>query len=224
MSLAQGAVVSTFRLLTSLICRIDQSQLGKVPTRGPLIIVTNHTNILEIPIIYTHLQPRPVTGFVAAERWVHAWSRWLLDVCQAVSVRRGEPDVIAIRRGLDLLEKGYFVIVMPEGTRSGDGRMQQGHPGVVLLALKSGAPLLPIAFYGGEDYKENIRRLRRTDFHLAVGRPFYLDLGGEKVTHLVRRLMVDEVMFQVARLLPEGNRGTYGRVEGATSKYLRFLS
>jgi 1-acyl-sn-glycerol-3-phosphate acyltransferase len=224
MSLAQGTVAITFRLLTSLICQIDDSQLGKVPDKGPLIIVTNHTNVLEVPIIYTRLQPRLVTGFVAAERWEHTWSRWLLDACQAVPVRRGEPDVTAIRRGLDLLKKGYFVIVMPEGTRSGDGRMQQGHPGVVLLGLNSGAPLLPVAFYGGEDYKENLRRLRRTDFHLAVGRPFYLDPGGEKVTRPVRRLMVDEVMFQVARLLPEGNRGVYAGVEGATSKYLRFLS
>lgn len=224
MSAAQRAVVITFRLLTSLICRIDDSRLGQVPAKGPLIIVTNHTNILEIPIIYTHLKPRPVAGFVASERWEHTWSRWLLNVCESVPVRRGEPDMKAIRRGLDLLKKGYFVIVMPEGTRSGDGCMQLGHPGVTLLGLYSGAPLLPIAFYGGEGYQENLRRLRRTDFHLAVGQPFYLDACGEKLTHAVRRQMVDEVMMQVARLLPQANRGVYAGIEGSTNNYLRFLS
>ena len=65
MTLSQRLIVGTLKGITSLICRIDDAELEKVPTHGPLIIYTNHVNILEIPIIYTHLQPRRVHGMAA---------------------------------------------------------------------------------------------------------------------------------------------------------------
>jgi 1-acyl-sn-glycerol-3-phosphate acyltransferase len=222
MTLAQRIVVATFKGLTSLLCRIDDAQLAQVPDRGPLIVVTNHVNMLEIPIIYTHLQPRPVTGVVAAVRWNNCWSRWLLDVCGTIPLRRGEADVAALRRAIAALKEGRILIVDPEGTRSGHGRLQKGHAGVVLLALRSGAPLLPVVFYGSEHYRENLRRLRRTDFHISVGRPFYLDAGGVRVTRQVRRQMIDEVMVQMSALLPPAYRGVYSDLNAATETYLTF--
>jgi 1-acyl-sn-glycerol-3-phosphate acyltransferase len=222
MTLAQRIVVATFKGLTSLLCRIDDAQLAQVPDRGPLIVVTNHVNMLEIPIIYTHLQPRPVTGVVAAVRWNNRWSRWLLDVCGTIPLRRGEADVAAVRRAIAALKEGRILIVDPEGTRSGHGRLQKGHAGVVLLALRSGAPLLPVVFYGSEHYKDNLRRLRRTDFHIAVGEPFYLNAGGVQMTRQVRRQMIDEVMYQMSALLPPVYRGVYSDLDAATETYLAF--
>jgi 1-acyl-sn-glycerol-3-phosphate acyltransferase len=159
---------------------------------------------------------------VAAVRWDRRWSRWLLDVCGAIPVRRGEADVSAMRSAIEVLKAGRILIIDPEGTRSGDGRLQQGHAGVVILALRSGAPLLPVVFYGSERYKDNLRRLRRTDFHIAVGRPFYLDVGGVKVTRQVRQQMIDEVMAQMAALLPPAYRGVYSDLDAATETYLNF--
>jgi len=222
MILTHRIVIAAFKGLTSLLCRIDDAQLAWVPDQGPLIIVTNHVNILEIPIIYTRLQPRPVTGFVSAHRWDSRWSRRLLDVCRIIPLRRDEADIAAIRRGLEMLKAGYIAIISPEGTRSGHGCLQQAHPGVVLLALHSGAPLLPVAYYGSEHYQDNLRRLRRTDFHIAVGKPFYLDAGGVKVTRQVRRQMIDEVMYQMSALLPPAYRGVYSDLNTATEMYLTF--
>lgn len=222
MTLAYRIVVAAFKGLTSLLCRIDDTQLALVPDQGPLIVVTNHVNILEIPIVYTRLQPRPVTGFVAAYRWESHWMRWLLDVYGAIPLRRGKADVAAMRRGIEMLKAGFIVVIAPEGTRSGHGRLQKAHPGAVLLALHSGAPLLPVVFYGGERYRHNLRRLRRTDFHIVVGKPFRLDAGGVKVTRQVRCQMIDEVMYQMAALLPPAYRGVYSDLNAATEKYLTF--
>jgi 1-acyl-sn-glycerol-3-phosphate acyltransferase len=222
MTLTHQFGIAAFKSLTRLLCRIDDAQLAQVPDQGPLIVVTNHVNILEIPIIYTHLQPRPVTGFVAAYRWDSCWLRWLLDACGAIPLRRGEADVAALRRGIEMLKVGYLVIISPEGTRSGHGRLQKGHPGVVLLALHSGAPVLPVVFYGSERYRGNLRRLRRTDFHIVVGKPFYLDAGGVRVTRQVRRQMIDEVMYQMSALLPPAYRGVYSDLNAATEMYLTF--
>ena len=224
MTLTHRVLIATFKGLTSLLCRIDDAQLARVPDQGPLILVTNHVNILEIPILYTRLQPRPLTGFAAAYRWKTLWTRWLLDVCGAIPLRRGEADIAAVRKALDMLEAGYLVAVAPEGTRSGHGRLQRAHPGVVLLALRSGAPVLPVAFYGAEHYRENLRRLRRTDFHIVVGKPFYIDAGEDKVTRQVRQQIVDEIMYQMAALLPPPYRGVYSDLNAATEKYLTFQS
>jgi 1-acyl-sn-glycerol-3-phosphate acyltransferase len=223
-TLTHRIIIAVFKGLTSLLCRIDDAQLARVPDQGPLILVGNHVNILEIPILYTRLQPRPVTGFAAAYRWKALWTRWLLDVCGAVPLHRGEADITALRKALGLLKAGYIFAVAPEGTRSGHGRLQQAHPGVVLLALRSGAPLLPIVFYGAERYRENLRRLRRTDFHIVVGRPFCIDASGVRVTRQVRQQIVDEIMYQMAALLPPDYRGVYSDLNAATEKYLTFQS
>ena len=69
MSLSQRFLVTLFRALTSSVFRIHDEALASIPKRGPLIIVLNHINIMEIPLIYTHLQPRPVHCLVLADRW-----------------------------------------------------------------------------------------------------------------------------------------------------------
>ena len=223
MTLTHRLVVGAFKGLTGLICRIDDAQLTRVPDRGPLIIATNHVNVLEIPIIYTRLQPRPVVGMVWADRWNNRLLGWLLDVCGTIPLRRGEPDLTALRRAIAMLKTGHIIIIDPEGTRSGHGRLQKGLPGVVLLALRSGAPILPVVFYGSEHYQDNLRRLRRTDFHIAVGRPFKLDAGGARATRQVRQQMIDEVMYQMATLLPPAYRGVYEDLDAATEEYLAWL-
>lgn len=222
MTLTYRVATSTIKVLIRLLCRVDDAQLARVPDQGPLIIVANHVNFLEVPLLYTHLQPRPVTGFAKAETWDNATLGALFDLGGAIPLRRGEADIAALRQALKALEASQILAVAPEGTRSGHGRLQPGHPGVVFLALRSGAPLLPVVYYGGELFWRNLPRLRRTDFHIVVGQPFYLDTDGVKVTRQVRQQMVDEIMYQVAALLPLAYRGVYSDLAAATEAYLRF--
>jgi len=223
MTLTYRVVTSSIKGLTRLLCRIDDAQLARVPERGPLIIAVNHVNFLEAPIFYTHLHPRPVTGFVKAENLEHPlFGPLLFSLWGGIPIRRGEADMTAFRQALQALEAGQILAVAPEGTRSGDGHLQQGRPGIALLALRSGAPVLPIACYGGEHFWNSLRRLRRTDFRIVVGQSFHLDSGGVKVTRQVRQQMADEVMYQMAALLPPAYRGVYSDLAAATETYLRF--
>lgn len=222
MTIANRLMVWTFKGITSLICRIDDEQLARVPERGPLILVGNHVNLIEIPILYTRLQPRPVTGLVLARRWDKFWTRWLLEVAGAIPLRRGEADIAAFRMAEEMLASGYIISIAPEGTRSGDGCLSKAHAGVVSLALHSRAPLLPVVFYGGERYVHNLLRLQRTDFHIIVGQPFYLNPRGEKVTRQIRQQILNEIMYQLATLLPPKYRGVYADLSSATQRYLNF--
>jgi 1-acyl-sn-glycerol-3-phosphate acyltransferase len=209
MTLAHRLMIGGLKALTRALCCIDDAQLERVPAHGPLILVTNHINIVEVPLLYTRLLPRRTTCFVASNRWGNPFYRWLLDGAQMIPLHRGEADIAALREGLRRLELGCIVIIAPEGTRSHTGRLQRGKAGVVPLALKSGAPLLPLVFFGHEGFSSNVRRLRRTDFHIAVGAPFRLEAGTAGMTREVRQAMVDEIMRVLAALLPPENRGVY---------------
>lgn len=215
---------ATIKRLTRVLCRIDEAQLARVPREGPLILVCNHINFLEVPLLYTHLQPRPVTGFAKAETWDNPAMALLFDLWQAIPIRRGEADVSAMHRALDALGEGKILAITPEGTRSGHGRLGRGHPGIVMIALQSGAPLLPIVYYGNERFRHNIKRLQRTDFRIIVGNPFVLDSRGVRVTRQVRQQMADEIMYQLAALLPPAYRGYYAELGRAKQTYLKFMT
>ena len=223
MTLTERVVNTTIKGITSLICRVDDTQLTRVPARGPLIIIFNHINFLETPVFYTRLIPRAMTGFSKSTTWDNPFLGWLFDMWGVIPIRPGEVDMSAIRRGVAALKDGQILAIAPEGTRSGHGRLQHGQPGMVMMALLSGAPLLPLVHYGVEQYQHNLPRLRRTNFHAIVGQPFELDKRGEKMTRAVRQKMTDEIMYQKAALLPPAYRGEYSDVSKATAYYLRFL-
>ena len=123
-----------------------------------------------------------------------------------------EGDTTALRKAIAGLQRGYFFGIAPEGTRNITGRLKRAHPGTVLLALHSGAPLLPIAHWGGENFLKNLARLKRTDFHVRVGEPFHLNVDGVRMTREVRQQIVDEMMVRLADLLPKEYQGEYQKV------------
>jgi 1-acyl-sn-glycerol-3-phosphate acyltransferase len=222
MTIAERILNSIVLGILRLICRVDVSQLVRVPEHGPLIIVTNHVSFLEVPLVFIHLRPRPLTGFAKAETWDNPLLGWIFNVWRAIPLKREEADMAAMRSALEVLREGRILALAPEGTRSGHGRLQQAKAGVALLALRSRAPLLPIVHIGGENFKRNIKRLWRTDFRVVVGNPFCIETGDRKVTAEVRQQITDEIMFQLAALLPEKYRGVYADLSAATENYLRF--
>jgi 1-acyl-sn-glycerol-3-phosphate acyltransferase len=135
MSLSRRILVILFRFLSDAVFRVHAEQLTCVPAHGPLIIVMNHINILEIPLIYTRLQPRPVHGLVLADHWKNPVVAWGLNACGSIPLQRGGGNLASIKKALDSLRAGEILIIMPEGTRSGNGQLQYAHPGVVLLGL-----------------------------------------------------------------------------------------
>ena len=220
MSFQHWMAVKVFTGITAAICRVHTEELAKVPLQGPLILLMNHVNVLEIPVLYTRLQPRPVTGMVAHIRWDNAFLRWLLELTGTIPVHRGEGDVAMMKKALAALEAGRMLLLAPEGTRSYDGRLQQGSPGAAMLALKSGAPVMPVVFWGAEYYQQKMKRLKRADFFIRVGEPFRLDHHGARMNKHIRQQMVDEIMYEMARLLPPEYRGAYHDLSLATRQWI----
>ena len=209
------------RVYTRITCRLDMPDLDKFPAHGPLIAISNHTGQLEVPLIFAHLQPRKLTGWAKIETWDNWFLRWVFNTWGAIPVRRGEADMHALKAALQALKNGMIFGLAPEGTRNYNGILKRALPGAVIVALHSGAPIIPVAHWGGENFMHNLKRFKRTDYHVRIGTPFKLNVEGVKITGEIRQQIVDEMMVQVARLLPEYYRGEYADQSRWTEKYLQ---
>jgi 1-acyl-sn-glycerol-3-phosphate acyltransferase len=222
MSFGRTLAISFIKGVFTLLCRVDDAQLERVPSKGPLILVANHVNFLDVPVLFAHLSPRPVSALVKADNWDHYWARKFFEFCNSIPIHRGEIDFEAFRRAKAVLKDKRIVAIAPEGTRSNDGCLQKGRSGIVLLALRSGAPLQPLVYYGGEKFRTNVSCLRRTDFHIVTGSPFRLNPARAGLDRDVREKITTEIMYQLAALLPPAYRGAYADLSQASEDYLLF--
>jgi len=222
MSFGRNLAISIIKGIFYCLCRVDDAQLEHVPAKGPLILVVNHVNFLEVPVLLSHLAPRPISAMVKADNWEHFWARKFFEFGNSIPIRRGEIDFEAFRLARAALKNERIVIIAPEGTRSNNGCLQKGRTGIVLLALRSGAALQPLVYYGGERFRENVKHLRRTDFHIVTGSPFRLNPERAGLERSVREEITAEIMYQMAALLPAAYRGVYSDLSRARQEYLVF--
>jgi len=216
-----GVVINPpIRMILSTFLDVDSSEVARIPMEGPLIISTNHINSLDAPVGFSHLHPRPMTAFVKAETWDNWFMKFLFNAWDAIPIRRGEVDFDAFRMAEEALKQKKIVIVAPEGTRSKHGRLNQGYPGISLLAIRSGAPILPVVFYGNENIKD-LRIGKRTKMVIKVGEPYMIQLNGRSLDRESRKQLTDEVMYEIARILPEENRGVYSDLTQSKKEFLR---
>src|SRR5258708_32931605 len=115
-------------------------------------------------------------------------------------VRRGESDRRALTTSLQVLRSGNPLGFFPEGTRSRDGALHRGHPGIAFLARRSGAPILPVGLTGTRQAK-----LLRSNITVRVGEPFQVqDLG--LAAGASDPETTDAIMRRIAALLPPDMR------------------
>lgn len=223
MNIINWIVTNGCKLGLDMLCQIDAKEMVKIPQNGPLIAYTNHTGMVEAPILYTYLQPRQkVTALAKIETWDNFFLNWIFTLWDIIPLHRGEADMVAMKKALFAIDQGYILGIMPEGTRSRSGKLIRAQSGVAILAMHSHAPLQPVAHWGGENFGQNVKKLKRSTFKVRVGPLFHIDDHGQRVDKNIRQKMADEMMYQIAKMLPEEYRGEYSDLENATTDYLRF--
>ncbi len=224
MRILRWASITTIRLLVRLLLKVNVVGLERVPSAGPVILAVNHINSLDAFVVKTTV-PRDVIGWAKVEIWQNPVLRPLAKAIGTIPLRRGELDLQSVRMALQLLKQGKVLGIAPEGTRSWHGRLQHGHPGIVFLALRAPETVIvPAALYGQERFTQSLRRLRRTEVTIVFGQGLHLDPGDGKVTREKRQQMTDEIMAQIAALLPPDYRGVYSELDTASRQYLRFVA
>jgi len=177
-----------------------------LPTTGPYIIVSNHINWKDPPLISINLD-RSVRYMAKVQAFGYPLLGYIVRATGAFPVRRGEGDRRALVTALKVLAGGQILGFFPEGHRSESGALQRGKPGVGFLATRAGnVPLVPIAMIGT---KQSILRLIfRGHAVLRVGRPFHVaDLSAEERRD--EQAVTDAVMRRIASQLPPEMRGAY---------------
>ncbi len=116
-----------------------------VPHKGGVLLCGNHTSYIDPPALGAGC-PRPV-HFMAKEPLFRVpVLGWLIKGVGAFPVRQHTADRAALRMAIDLLQKGECVGMFPEGTRNMDpGTLMPPEPGVGLIALRAGVPVIPVA-------------------------------------------------------------------------------
>lgn len=200
---------AAFHIFTRLICRYRVYGLEHVPESGPLLIVANHLSWYD-PMLLGVVLRRRVWFFTKSELF-----HWPLvgKACKAteqIPVRRGESDRGALEKGLAYLQAGRALGIFPEGTVERKEVMIPALTGVAMLAVRSGATVLPIAHMG----TRKVLRSPRYWFPrvtLWIGEPYIPILSTDVPRKAALQRVTDEMMFRIAKMLPPERRGVYAQ-------------
>jgi 1-acyl-sn-glycerol-3-phosphate acyltransferase len=206
----QKTIRSILRFVFPKIARIDIIGMEKFP-EGQYIIASNHLGRLDSALLY-YLFDREDIILPTAEKYKDHWLYGRIGrALGAIWLNRFEADIQAMKEILRRLKAGGLLAIAPEGTRSKSEALQEGKPGVAFLASKVNIPIIPVALTGTEDrlIKSNFKHLRRSHIIIRVGTPFNLPAINGKDREASLRVATDEIMCQIAAMLPEKYRGVY---------------
>ena len=173
--------------------------MENVPREGALILAANHASNLD-PFLGWAVtsQRRKMWGVAKVELWEHPASRFAVQCLGAIPVRRGTADRTMIRAVLERLAKGEAVGIFPEGTRTTDGQLQPGQPGIGLLVQRSGAPVVPVALIGTYAMlPAGQKKIKRSPLKVIYGKPLTF------APNETREAIAAQVMAAIAELIRE---------------------
>lgn len=180
-----------------------------IPGQGPLLIVVNHLNLADPPIIGVSIN-RKVMFLAKEELFRPGLSGYIVRNYGAFPVRRSGMNKEAMRKSEQLLAQGMALIMFPEGRRSQGAQLESALSGAALIAARNGVPILPIGIAGTEKLKGITWWLRRPEITVNIGSPFYLSPVNGKLTRVKLIEFTHSIMEHIAELLPAEYRGDYG--------------
>lgn len=193
--------------------RIRTEGREHVPSDGPVILAANHRSFLDsmfIPLVVS----RRVTFVAKAEYFDDPKTAWFFRGVGQIPIRRegGSASEGALAAATEVLEDGGVFGIYPEGTRTRDGKLHRGHTGVARLALRTGAPIVPIGLVGTDEVQPVDRKLPRfgREVQIKFGEPIdCTPYRNGAPDHLACRQLTDEVMFEVQQLCGYEYEDTY---------------
>jgi 1-acyl-sn-glycerol-3-phosphate acyltransferase len=184
-----------------------------LPATGSVILAANHRSFMDS--IFLPLIVRRRLTFVAKAEYFDSWkTAWFFRMVGQIPIRRdgGSSSEGALAAATDVLEEGGVFGIYPEGTRTRDGYLHRGHTGVARLAIRTGAPIIPVGIVGTDDVQPTDAKLPRPFRRITIrfGEPVPAEhYSGRHDDHLVLRQLTDEVMFDIQQLSGYEYQDTY---------------
>ena len=197
------------RVVLRLFTRCQVNGKKNVPSQGPLLVVANHINAADPPLLGVSLG-RKVKFMAKEELFRSKFTGYFIRGFGSFPVHRGRLDRKALRAADQMLAQGFAFVMSPEGSRSSNGQLQPPLPGSALIAARTGAPILPVGIFGTEKMRGISWLLHRPQVTVNIGQPFFLPRASSRLTKVELAEHADFIMKRIAELLPEEYRGDYG--------------
>lgn len=210
MTLSRASLIKVLKKLSDWMVDLKVINAAIPENIGGAFVVTNHVSRLDMLFLMIATRRNDLMALVASNyRRVPVFGS-VAKTLGAIWVNRGEGDFAAIRAVTDYVKKGWIVGLAPEGKRSKTGKMIEAKQGIALMAMKTGAPIVPVGLTGTADMGRAFSRFRKMDVTVKFGEAFYIPerLADEQNRAYVQRVL-DEIMCRIAMLIPEENRGFY---------------
>lgn len=192
------------RLLVKTLFRLEISGAENFPIEGPLIVVGNHSAVMEV-ILLTIYTPWQMEMLGASDIPHEKISQIIGDFYGYIPIRRGSMDRLALTQALGVLKQGGILGMFPEGGIWDTGAMR-AQTGVAWLSHRSGAPVLPVGFSDMTGAIGAGLRLERPSLGMSVGRllqaanpppgqprkPYYQEYAG-RILETIENLIPDLV-------------------------------
>ncbi|MBN0047248.1 1-acyl-sn-glycerol-3-phosphate acyltransferase [Streptomyces actuosus] len=169
----------------------------RVPASGPAILAVNHSHNVDGPMVMG-VAPRPVHFLIKKEAFVGPLGPFLTGIGQ-LKVDRDVADRTAITQALDVLAAGGVLGIFPEGTR-GEGDFAALRSGLAYFAVRSGAPVVPVAVLGSSERRGWLAKglpPLRSRVDVVFGDPFDAGDGSGRRT----RKALDEATERIQKQL-----------------------
>lgn len=134
------------RPICLLIFRIKYIGLENLPDGGGYIICSNHTSMMDIPIIAIKVKPQ-VHYMAKEELFKNKISAWFFNQMGAFAVKRGSGGVAALKQAEELVKSGNVMGIFPEGTRNFEGAPKKAKSGISVVVANSNATVVPVSIY-----------------------------------------------------------------------------
>ncbi|MBI4180621.1 MAG: 1-acyl-sn-glycerol-3-phosphate acyltransferase, partial [Chloroflexi bacterium] len=164
------------------------------------------------PVVAVSLNRR--VAFIAKEELFRSrFSNYFFGRLGAFPIHRGRLDRQALRQAQRVLVNGLALVIFPEATRSKNAQLGPAFPGSALIAVRSGAPILPVGITGTEKIKGATWWLHRPRITVNIGRPFHLPPLNGKLSRTELAGLTNFIMGHIAELLPVEYQGNYASKE-----------
>jgi cytidylate kinase len=184
--------------LMRLMFRLESVGAENIPERGPVLMVANHSSVLDPPLV-GGASGRQLTYLAKAELFEIPLFRTLIRALNARPIRREGADPGALRTARRVLEEGGALLVFPEGTRGEEGDIRSAKSGAGLLAVSSGAAVVPVYIRGsGRAWPKGRRLPRPAKVTVTFGKPlrFEAERGADRkaLYEIASREMMDAIL------------------------------
>jgi 1-acyl-sn-glycerol-3-phosphate acyltransferase len=180
----------------------------KVPASGPVIFAVNHSHNIDGPMVMG-VAPRPTHFLIKKEAFIGPLDPFLTGIGQ-LKVDRETTDRTAIMQALDVLSAGGVLGIFPEGTR-GEGDFASLRAGLAYFAVRSGAPIVPIAVLGSSDRPGRLIKglpPLRSRIDVVFGDPFEAGDGSGRRTRKALDEATERIQKQLTAHLENARRLT----------------